>query len=204
MRKIALPLLLVASSLSFADTHDHDHDHKHDDDHQHDQSQLDSHVHGMAQLDVVLEGAMLLASLKAPAADLVGFEHIAENEDQIIQVYDLVGRMNLPETFWSLPEAAVCEAEDIHVEHHLLEDEDEQDHDHDHDHEDEQDHHAAHSDVIVDYYYSCEHPEQLEQIRVNLFNTYPSLQELQVQLITPDGQQGLTLNAGQNILRLKE
>ncbi len=62
MHKIALPLMLVASSLSFADTHDHEHE----------QAQLGSHVHGMAQLDVVQEGSMLLASLKAPAADLVG------------------------------------------------------------------------------------------------------------------------------------
>ncbi|KGK41481.1 hypothetical protein LH51_14680 [Nitrincola sp. A-D6] len=198
MRKIALSLLLIASSLSFADSHDHDHEH--DDDHQHDQSQLDSHVHGMAQLDVVLEGSMLLASLKAPAADLVGFEHVADGEEQIIQVYDLVGRMNLPDTFWHLPEAAGCEAEEIHVEHHLLEDEEDHDHEHEHEHE----HDTAHSDVIVDYYYTCEHPEQLEQIRVNLFNTYPSLQEIQVQLITPAGQQGLILNAGQNMLRLNE
>lgn len=194
MHKIALPLMLVASSLSFADTHNHEHE----------QAQLGSHVHGMAQLDVVQEGSMLLASLKAPAADLVGFEHVAHEEEQINQVYDLVGRMNLPDTFWNLPEAAGCEAEEIHVEHHLLEDEQDHDHDHDHDHNDEQDHDAAHSDVIVDYYYHCEQPEQLEQIRVNLFNTYPSLLELQVQLITPAGQQGMTLNAGQNILRLKE
>lgn len=192
MRKITLPLLLMASSVSFADAHNHDHEHA--------LEQLGSHVHGVAQLDVVIEGAMLLASLKAPAANLVGFEHVADGEDQINQVYDLVGRMNLPETFWHLPEAAGCEAEEIHVEHHLLEDE--QEHDHDHMHDDNHD--SAHSDVVVDYHYTCEHPEQLGQIRVNLFETYPSLQEIQVQLITPAGQQGLTLNAGQNMLRLNE
>lgn len=192
MRKITLPLLLMASSLSFADAHDHNHDH----------GQLDSHVHGMAQLDVVLEGSMLLVSLKAPAADLVGFEHSADGEDQVNQVYDMVGRMNLPETFWRLPEAAGCEYEEIHIEHHLLEDKHGLKDDHAHKHDD--DHDSAHSDVVVDYYYTCENPEQLGLIRVNLFDTYPSLHEIQVQLITPAGQQGLTLNAGQNMLRLNE
>lgn len=198
MIKLTLPFLLAASSLAFAHSshdHNHNHDHNHDHDHSHDQHALDSHVHGMANLDVVLEGSMLLVSLKAPAADLVGFEHQASTDEQRSQVYDMLGKMELPEILWSLPVAAECVRQDVQVEHDLLEEA--HDHEHDHDH-----HYHAHSDVLVDYHYECAHPEHLDTVRVNLFDAFPSLHDIQVQLITEGGQKGQTLNAAQNLIRM--
>lgn len=228
MIKLTLPFLLAASSLAFAHSshdhnhnHDHNHDHGHSHDHSHDHHALDSHVHGMANLDVVLEGSMLLVSLKAPAADLVGFEHQAKTDEQRGQVYDMLGKMELPEILWSLPVAAECVRQDVQVEHDLLEAAHDHDHKHnhdhkhghdhkhdhghkhDHDHDHDHDHHDhAHSDVLVDYHYECAHPEHLDTVRVNLFDAFPSLHDIQVQLITEGGQKGQTLNAAQNLIRM--
>lgn len=202
MYTLTLPILLAASSFAFAGSHSHDHsghDHSGHDQGSHEQHALASHVHGMASLDVVLEGTMLLASLKVPAADIVGFEHKASTHDQKNKVYDMLAKMERPETLWTLPAAAECESQDVHVEHDLLED------DHDHHGHDHGDHHDdAHSDILVDYHYECQQPEHLDTLHVNLFEHYPTVNEVHGQLITPSGQQGQTLNAGQNIIRLNE
>lgn len=196
MVKHSLPLLLAVSSIAFinaSQANDHAHDHNHE------QHALDSHVHGMANLDIVLEDTMLLASIKAPAADLVGFEHVASTDEDTNKVYDMLGKMELANVLWTLPEAAQCERQETHVEHDLLENVDHSGHDHDHDHKHDDDH--AHSDVMVDYYYECANPEQLGNVRVNLFDNFPSLHELQGQLILPSGQKGQTLTPSQNMIQ---
>ena len=202
MIKLTLPLLLAASGAAFAhSSHDHGHSHDHSNDASHEHHALDSHVHGMASLDVVLEGNMLLASIKAPAADLVGFEHVASTDEQKSKVYDMLGKMELAEVLWTLPTAAECARQDVSVEHELIK-EDHHDYDHDHDHKHDHDHDHAHSDVLVDYHYECQHPEHLQSVTVNLFETFPSLHEIEGQLITPSGQKGQTLTAEQNTIQL--
>lgn len=192
MVKLSLPLILAASSIAFANV-SHANNHSHD--HNHEQHALDSHVHGMANLDIVLEDTMLLASIKAPAADLVGFEHLASTDEDKNKVYDMLGKMELANVLWTLPEAAQCERQDAHVEHDLLEDNDHSGHDHKHDDD------YAHSDVLIDYHYECAAPEQLGNVRVNLFDNFSSLQELQGQLILPSGQKGQTLTPAQNMIQ---
>ncbi|MCD8513676.1 MAG: DUF2796 domain-containing protein [Nitrincola sp.] len=228
MVKLTLPLLLAASSVAFAHSshnhgHSHDHNHDHNHDHSHEHHSLDAHVHGMAHLDVVLEDNMLLASIKAPAADLVGFEHVATSDEDKNKVYDMLGKMELADILWTLPEAAQCERQDVHVEHELLKADHHSGHDHKHDHDHSHDHkhdhshshdhkhdHShdhdhkhdhAHSDVLVDYHYECAHPEQLGSVPVNLFNNFPSLHEIQGQLILPSGQKGQTLTPAQNMIQ---
>lgn len=206
MVKLTLPLIIAAGSLTFANltlANNHSHDHHSSHDHDHEQHALDSHVHGIANLDIVLEDTMLLASIKAPAADLVGFEHTASSDEDKNKVYDMLGKMELADVLWTLTEAAQCERQDVHVEHDLLKDDDHSGHDHghkhDHDHKHDEDH--AHSDVLVDYHYECANPEQLGSVRVNLFDNFPSLHDIQGQLILPSGQKGQTLTPAQNMIQ---
>ena len=208
MIKLTLPILLAASGVAFAhSSHDHGHSHHHSHSHSHEHHSLDSHVHGMAHLDVVLEGNMLLASIKVPAADLVGFEHVASTDEQKSKVYEMLGKMELAKILWTLPAAAECVRQDVSVEHKLIKEghhkhDHNHNHNHNHNHKHDHDHDHAHSDVLVDYHYECQHPEHLQNVTVNLFEAFPSLEKIQGQLITPSGQKGQTLTTEKNTIQL--
>lgn len=121
--------------------------------------QLDSHEHGVGQLDIAFEGDKIAMELRAPGADIVGFEYAAESSEDRAKVDAAVASLARPLDLFSMPAAAGCsvvqasaslESEEAHAEH---EDEDhvahkEEGHDHaehaegGHDDDD----HAAHSD----------------------------------------------------------
>ncbi|WP_162301303.1 ZrgA family zinc uptake protein [Nitrincola tibetensis] len=196
--------------------------------HDHDHGALHAHVHGEATLDVVFEGNMLLASLEAPAADIVGFEHLAKDPESQANVHNAEAQLKLAETLWALPSAAACELKEVSVSHQLLATTDhghDKDHDHDHDHDHKHDNHnhnahkhdadhkhdhdhdhdqSQHSDIQVEYNFFCEHPEHLQTVSIQLFESFPSLHNLSVQMITPQGQKGLTLSPTQPRLTFNE
>ncbi|WP_151705144.1 ZrgA family zinc uptake protein [Nitrincola alkalilacustris] len=210
MRLLTLPLLL-ASSLALAHS---------------DHAPLGAHVHGIAQLDVVLDGKSLLASFTSPAADIVGFEDQASDDQSIALVREMEHKLSHAETLWELPASANCTLNDVAIHHELLAEKEshdghehdhkhdhdhdhkhdhghKHDHDHDHDHDHKHDHdHAGHSDLRVEYAFECQNPEQLAQISVTLFQHFPTLESITTQVITSGAQQGLTLNPENNRLNL--
>lgn len=48
----------------------------------------DAHVHGVGKLNVALDGDDLIIELTSPAANIVGFEHTPENEQQSHEVHE--------------------------------------------------------------------------------------------------------------------
>ncbi|GAB2584796.1 DUF2796 domain-containing protein [Nitrincola alkalisediminis] len=211
-------LLVTGLSMSWFALAHQSHSHSAHPDHDH--AALHAHVHGEATLDVVFEGNMLLASLEAPAADIVGFEHLATDSESQAKVRNAEAQLKLAETLWALPSAAACELKDVSVNHELLATSD-HDHDHKHDHHKHHDHtHGAdhkhdhdhdhdhdqsqHSDIQVEYNFFCEHPEHLQAVSIQLFTSFPSLHNISVQMITPQGQKGLTLSPTQPRLTFNE
>jgi len=82
---------------------------------------------------------------------------------------------------------------------------DDHDHDHDdHDHEKHDDHeehdHDGHADFSAKYTFECRHPEHLKQIEVNLMPSYPGIDEIRYQAITPAGQTGGSLTQGNTVI----
>ncbi|MGE5155167.1 MAG: ZrgA family zinc uptake protein, partial [Bdellovibrio bacteriovorus] len=69
------------------------------------------------------------------------------------------------------------------------------DHDHDHDHQttgagDQAQTHAAegHADLVAEYRFRCARPAELTELRVTLFERFPAIERLQVQVATDRGQ----------------
>ncbi|MGB2221940.1 DUF2796 domain-containing protein [Neptunomonas sp.] len=87
-------------------------------------------------------------------------------------------------------------------DHEKHEDHDHDDHDHEkhegHDH-DEHDH-DGHADFSAKYTFECRHPEHLKQIEVNLMPSYPGIDEIRYQAITPAGQTGGSLTQGNTVI----
>ncbi|MEG0862309.1 MAG: DUF2796 domain-containing protein [Pseudomonas sp.] len=175
---LALPFALLPLAIAHAhEDHDHDHDHGH--------SSLAAHEHGVARLNVALEGKVLELELESPAMNLVGFEHAANSDSDKAKVAAVRTQLENPLALFALAKAANCSESAQELESPLFGDKPESGKDA---HE--------HSEIHAHYTFDCEKPEQLTTLDLNpLFKAFPATHRIQLQLIGPNGQQGIEATA---------
>ncbi len=205
---LALPFALLPLSLAQAHQHGHKHDHKHEHKHEHaEHGSLAAHEHGAAELNVVLDGQTLEIELQSPAMNLVGFEHAAKSETDKAKVAEARSQLEAPQALFGLNSG------DCSLSTHSLESplfataKAHPEHDHTHDkpahagHQADEHKHDEHSDIHAHYQFSCQQPQDLQQLDLSeLFKAFPGTEKIQVQLIGPKGQQGLELSPGKSTL----
>jgi ABC-type Zn2+ transport system substrate-binding protein/surface adhesin len=214
---LALPLALLPLSLAQAHQHGHKHDHKHEHSHEHaEHGSLGAHEHGTAELNVVLDGQTLEIELKSPAMNLLGFEHAAKSDADKAKVAGVRSQLEAPQALFGLS-AGNCTLSEQALESPLFADakaHKEHDHKHDKKHAHKHDHkhkhaehkadehgHDEHSDIHAHYRFTCQQPQDLKQLDLaELFTRFPGTEKIQVQLIGPNGQQGLELGQGKTTL----
>lgn len=130
--------------------------------------QHSAHVHGHVEFNIAQDGKELLVEITAPGADVVGFEHAPENEEQHHKIEDAEKVLKNASDIILLSSAAGCKVEHAEVRN-TLEGDDHEGHDHDehdhdkHDHDDHKDHdhdehdHDAHEDHDHDKHDHEEH-----------------------------------------------
>ena len=184
---LALPFALLPLAVAHAaDEHDHEH------------GSLGAHEHGVARLNAALDGQTLELELESPAMNLVGFEHAATTDADKAKVAAARAQLEKPLTLFNLPKAAGCVVAMQELESPLFGDKPDADDDHDEDAKDEDghEHNHDHSEIHAHYQFSCAAPGALKTLDLaNLFNTFPATQKIQVQLISPSGQQGVEATA---------
>jgi len=187
---LALPFTLLPLATGVA-AHSHEHDHAHD---HAEHGSLDAHEHGSAQLNVVLDGKALELQLESPAMNLVGFEHAAKSDADKAKVAAARSQLEQPQALFGLS-AGDCTLIKQELESPLFAEHKHEEH-HDHDSE-----HSEHSDIHAHYSLDCQKPEELKQLNLGeLFKRFPATEKIQVQLIGPNGQQGLELTPAQPTL----
>lgn len=190
---LALPFALLPLA-ALAAEHSHEHDHAHD---HAEHGSLDAHEHGAAQLNVVLDGKVLELQLESPAMNLVGFEHAAKSDADKAKVAAARSQLEQPQPLFGL-NAGDCTISKQELESPLFADHADT-HKHKHDHE--KSHDSEHSDIHAHYTLDCQKPEELKQLNLGeLFKRFPATEKIQVQLIGPNGQQGLELTPAQTTL----
>jgi hypothetical protein len=186
---LALPFALLPLAVAHAaDEHDHEH------------GSLGAHEHGVGRLNAALDGQTLELELESPAMNLVGFEHAATTDADKAKVAATRAQLEKPLTLFNLPKAAGCVVASQELESPLFGDkpaaDDHDDDDHDEDAKDGHEHHHDHSEIHAHYQFTCAAPGALKSLDLaNLFNTFPATQKIQVQLISPSGQQGVEVTA---------
>ncbi|MFQ2762707.1 DUF2796 domain-containing protein [Aeromonas caviae] len=192
----AVTLLLAAAAFGAQANHDEHESHSHG-----------AHEHGHGHLNLVLDGNQLMIELQAPAADLVGFEHAANTDEEKAQYAKAVARLQQPDALFRFDPAAGCKL----TQQELQAAKEDHDHEHEHEHEHEHDkadgahdehHHddAGHADMGAMYTYTCATPAKLTGLEATLFSLYPSLEKLSVQGILPTGQTAVELTPSANKL----
>ncbi len=174
---------------------------------QHEHRQLDSHEHGVGLLNVAQENETLSIEFISPAMNIVGFEHAPGKPEEEQAVQQATGTLEDGEKVFSLPAEARCQLAEAEVETDIEDEHDEEEHGEEHEgkeHEDEkhsahegEDEHdeEVHSEFHVNYKFSCANPDALTHIDVNLFTLFSGTEELQVQVISEQGQTSVKLTA---------
>ncbi len=111
-------------------------------------TELGAHEHGSGVFNVAIEGKTVAMELEAPGADIVGFEHAAQSEEDKAAIKKARSTLAALKNIVELPEAAGCTLAAANVELHAEGGEHKKhddDHDHDHDkkvekHDDDHDH----------------------------------------------------------------
>ena len=182
MQCIALALLAVLASSAQALT----------------KRQHGAHVHGEATLDLALDGTQLSLTLNAPGTSFAGFEHAPHDAGEQKTLDDAIAALKAPESWLDLPPAAGCKLDSAKVEPHgfggtyAAEPEAGA----------EGEAHHEHSDFDADYGYTCNTPAALRALDLHLFERFPALHKLHVNLVLPDRQDSATLVPGQTHVSL--
>jgi hypothetical protein len=186
---LALPFALLPLAVAHAaDEHDHEH------------GSLGAHEHGVGRLNAALDGQTLELELQSPAMNLVGFEHAATTDADKAKVAAVRAQLENPLVLFNLPKAAGCVVASQELESPLFGDKPDTDDDHVDDGKDE--HHQDHSEIHANYQFTCSAPGALKTLDLaNIFNSFPATRKIQVQLISPSGQQGVEVTAEATALK---
>jgi hypothetical protein len=173
------------------------------------QANLGAHVHGVSELNIDIEGNKLEMQLRAPAINIVGFEHKARTEQHIRKVKQSEVKLNDHKALFSfssggcrLTQAKIdlsdliknkTTGKDTHTHDHHKND------DLSHEHEDV---HADHSEIVAHYSYNEEDIDELSSLSFGFFYVFSAMQQINAIWITTSGQGTVPLTSQNKMIML--
>jgi len=148
----------------------------------------DAHEHGVGQLNLAIENNDIFIELESPAANIIDFEHKAQNSQQQQTIEQAIKTLHDGNKVFAF-NGAECHMTDSEVETDLTKMDK-----HDGDHEE------SHADFDVSYQFNCNNAAALTSIEVKLFDLFSGTEELQVKMVTPHGQNAVELSHKNSIL----
>jgi len=146
-----------------------------------------AHVHGTASLQVAIDGQTLTLNLETPLENLLGFEHAPRTDKQKAAVRAMSERLNQPAELFSPSPAARCTSVSVALDSAVLKPGQPVAGD-------------GHADLDGEYVFRCENPAALRELEVGLFQHFPKLRRLDVQVAGPRGQSAASLSPQQRHL----
>ncbi len=160
----------------------------------------DAHQHGHGSVNIAVEGNRIDIELEAPGSDIVGFEHVAETQDQkkeltaaktkladVLSLIKIIGPANC-----NVDKAAITFGTQGHDEGEHGKDheahEDHADADHAKEAGKDGDADADHAEFHATYQINCENTGQIKGMAFDYFKAFPSAQELDVSVVTAKNQ----------------
>jgi ABC-type Zn2+ transport system substrate-binding protein/surface adhesin len=178
-------------------------------------------VHGHVEFNIAQDGKDLLVEITAPGADVVGFEHAPENEQQEQALKQAIATLEDSNTLFAINAQANCDIEEAYVNHNLSNPHEDHDHsghehhDHHNEHHDEHEHHdghdahheehenGGHGEFSVQYRFSCDQVNQLSHIQTDWFNQFPTTESINVNIFTDTMQSAIKLSKDNSQIVIK-
>lgn len=172
-------------------------------------AQHDAHEHGIAELHIHVTQQEIEMELHMPGADFIGFEHteLSEEEEEVLhEKIEMIESLNDLVSFrmaWF--RKAGLELIEVH-EGHDEEDEhdDHESHDEEDEHDDHEGHDEEHGEYVIEIHYSYEDQKHLRTVDFSeLFNQFPTLEEIDWILISDSGQEAGHISVSEPRIRLR-
>ena len=150
--------------------------------------QKDSHEHGAAKLMMVMEGEKLQVEFEVPSESLIGFEHFPKSQSNRKNFNESIKILSDPSKLFSMPIKAECLLVGMNVSQSLFSNEEEHGHD-------ESEKSEIHSEFESNYYWNCQHFDEIDSIGTQLMSFFPRIEEIRVNWISNNGQGSLELES---------
>ena len=161
--------------------------------------QKDSHEHGAAIIKMVMEDEKLQIEFEVPSESLIGFEHFPKSQSNRENFNKAIKVLSDPSKLFSQPIKAECLLVGMNVSQSLFSSEEE----HGHDESEKEDEHGhdesekseIHSEFKSNYYWNCQHLDEIDSIGTQLMSFFPRIEEIRVNWISNNGQGSLELES---------
>ncbi|MBT7672923.1 MAG: DUF2796 domain-containing protein [Oceanospirillaceae bacterium] len=174
-------------------------------------SELDAHEHGSANLDIAIDTSTIEMRFESPAVNIVGFEYATEDEQQLLLINKAKSNLSNFDLIYGLVGDVSCQTVKSSAkwvtEHEAGHDDHEAGHDDHDDHEAVHDDHgevtkAEHAEFIAEYRLECNQLNNLAAIDVKMFEFFPAIEDLDVQVVYSQGQIKYELDANNTLIKL--
>jgi len=135
-----------------------------------------AHVHGAAELDVVAEGKRLSITLESPADNLLGFEHAPKTPAETAKLQQVNAALKSAAKLFVPDAAGQCQAGSARITPPKF-------------------NQSGHSEYAVEYQFSCASVPAM--VGLPLWQQFPKLKNVTVNLAVASGQKQLSLQPGQ-------
>ena len=161
--------------------------------------QKDSHEHGAAKLMMVMEGEKLQVEFEVPSESLIGFENFPKSQSNRKNFNESIKILSDPSKLFSMPIKAECLLVGMNVSQSQFSNEEE----HGHDESEKEDEHGhdesekseIHSEFKSNYYWNCQHLDEIDSIGTQLMSFFFGIEEIRVNWISNNGQGSLELES---------
>ena len=150
--------------------------------------QKDSHEHGAAKLMMVMEGKKLQVEFEVPSESLIGFEHFPKSQSNRKNFNEAIKILSDHSKLFSIPIKAECLLVGMNVSQSLFSNEEEHGHD-------ESEKSEIHSEFRSNYYWNCQHLDEIDSIGTELMSFFPHIEEIRVNWISNYGQGSIELES---------
>ena len=160
--------------------------------------ELGAHVHGVASLNIAVDEKTMTLDFSGPLDNLIGFEHVPRDAKQKAAVKKMVDDLNKAEQFFIPTADAQCVLQSVKLDSLVLESKippekksDKKDESQQHEQE------RGHADIDGEFVFACKQIGKLHDLEVKLFDTYPNLHQLKVEVATLKKQSSAQLTPEQ-------
>ena len=172
-------------------------------------AELDPHEHGSASLNIAIDANTIEMQFESPAVNIVGFEYTTDDDQQQLYIKQAQNNLSNFDAIFTLVGDVSCQT--IQSSANWVTKHEEDSHEEDHDEETHEDGHeeghdetpsAEHAEFIAEYQLECNQLNNLTAIDVNLFEFFPAITDLDVQIIYSAGQIKKELNVNKTLIKL--
>lgn len=156
--------------------------------------ELGAHVHGVATLQIAVDEKTMTLDFSGPLDNLLGFEHVPRDARQKAAVKKMADNLNKADEFFIPTAEAQCVLQSVKLDSLVLEPKASQDNkEKAQQHEEER----GHADIGGEFVFACKQIGKLHGLEVKLFDAYPNLHQLKVEVATLKKQSSARLTAEQ-------